>query len=93
MIVPLRDFIVVTKEDGPKTTASGLYMPTESEKVVSGTVLAVGSGRVASNGTVVPMEVKVGDKVAFNRNFATELKSGGETVLLLREDQLLAVLK
>lgn len=91
-IRPLRDFIAVTKEEGPKQTTSGLYLaPTAEEKMITGTVVAVGSGRVAADGKVVPLEVALGDKVAFNRNLATELKSGDDTFLLIREDQLVAV--
>lgn len=91
---PLRDFVVVTKEEGPKQTPGGLYVPTTVEdKVVTGTVTAVGSGRVSLDGTVIPLEVKVGDRIAFNRNLATEVKVDGETSHLLREDQILCVIK
>jgi chaperonin GroES len=92
-IQPLRDFILVTKQ--PEEEKVGLiYKPATSEsKIVRGTVMAVGSGRVASDGTVVPLEVKVGDTVAFNRNFATELNDTGESALIIREDQLLAIIR
>lgn len=93
-VQPLRDFVVVSKDESVKTTPGGLFVPsTNEEKIVTGTVMAVGSGRVVADGTVVPLEVKVGDKVAFNKNLATELKVGGETYLLLREDQALCVLR
>ena len=94
-IQPLRDFVVVTKEEAPKQVAGSLiYRPdTIEDKIVKGKVVAVGSGRVASDGTVVPLEVKVGDRVAFNKNFATELSDGADNALILREDQLLAILR
>ena len=93
-IIPLRDFVIVTKEEGPKTTASGLYLAgTTDEKIVTGTVLSVGTGAVLSTGAIMTMEVKVGDKVAFNKNMAAEMKNEENTVLLLREDQLLCILK
>lgn len=94
-VKPLRDFVVVSKETVTETkTASGIVMVTHVEKVAKGTVLAVGSGLLATNGSVVPLEVQVGDQVAFNSNLATELKTDdGTTVLLLREEQLLAVIK
>lgn len=93
-VQPLRDFVVVSKDEAPKHTAGGLYIPATSEKkVVTGTVTAVGSGRVGLNGESIPLEVHVGDKVAFNRSMATEVEVGGETALLLREDQLLCVVK
>lgn len=86
---PLRDMIIVTKEEQAKTTASGLYIAHAEDKIVEGTVLAVGSGRIASNGAIVPLEVKVGDKVVFNKNFAVEVTKDGATVLVIREEQLL----
>jgi chaperonin GroES len=93
-IQPLRDFILVTKQ-AEEEKIGMIYRPaTASEsKIVRGTVLAVGSGRVASDGTIIPLEVKVGDTVVFNRNFATELTDGGETALVLREDQILCVVR
>lgn len=90
---PIRDFIVVTKDEGPKQTASGLYLGHAEEKNVSGTVIAVGSGRVTMNGSVVPLDVNVNDKVYFNKNLATEVKDGENTVLVLREDQIICVLR
>jgi chaperonin GroES len=96
MIVPLRDFVVVSKEAEDERTSPGslLYRPQTAEaKIVRGTVKAVGSGRVTGDGNVVPLEVKEGDRVVFNRNFATEITEGAETFLLLREDQLLCVVK
>lgn len=93
-VKPLRDFVVVKKDEAVTQTAGGLFVPTTvEEKVVTGVVLSVGSGRVASDGTVVPLEVEEGDKVAFNKNFATDLKVDGTVVYLLREDQVLCVLK
>ena len=95
-VLPVRDFVAVTKDDEERDrkTASGLYMPTLSEeKVITGTVVAVGSGRVTMSGAVVPLDVKVGDKVAFNKNMVTEVKVGNESSFLLREDQILCVIK
>lgn len=86
---PLRDMIIVSKDEQAKTTASGLYIAHTEEKVVEGTVLSVGSGKVTADGTVIPLEVKPGDRVVFNKNFATEVTKNGETVLLLREEQIL----
>lgn len=90
---PLRDYIVVTKEDMPKTTPSGLYMPTsEHEKLLVGTVKAVGNGHLTTNGTIVPLEVAVGNKVAFHKSMAIDFKDGSDTVLLVREEHLVAIL-
>lgn len=89
---PLRDFLLVEKAESPKQTAGGLFMPdTVEDKVVTGTVVAVGSGRVTSDGKVVPLEVSMGDKVVFNKNYAVELKDGDKTLLLLKEEQVFCV--
>jgi chaperonin GroES len=92
---PLRDFIVVAKPVEEEKTESGLiFKPaTADSKVSKSKVLAAGSGRVTMSGTVVPLEVKEGDTVFFNKHHATELADGSQTVFLLREDQVLAVVK
>lgn len=90
---PIRDFIVVVKDEGPKQTASGLYLGHTEEKNVTGTVVAVGSGRVTMNGSVIPLDVNVDDKVVFNKNLATEVKEGEKSFLVLREDQIICVLR
>jgi chaperonin GroES len=94
-IQPLRDFVVVTKEEAPKQFAGSLiHRPdTVEDKLVRGKIVAVGSGRVAADGSVVPLEVHVGDVIVFNKNFATELTDAGQTALVLREDQILAVIR
>lgn len=94
-VKPLRDFIVVAKPVEEEKTESGLiYKPaTADSKIVKSTVLGVGSGRLTSDGKVVPLEVQAGDVVVFNKNYATELTEAGQTVLLLREEQVLAVLR
>lgn len=92
---PIRDHIVISKDEVSDKTEGGIiYRPaTAEEKIISGSVLEVGSGRVSMDGTVVPLEVKKGDKIFFNKNLATELKDGQKTVFLLREDQVLAIVK
>jgi len=89
-VEPLRDFVVVKKEEATKQTPGGIYMPgTSEEKMVTGEVLAVGPGLVTDAGVAVPLAVKVGDRVVFNRNAAVEVKNGGETVHLVNENQLI----
>lgn len=93
-VQPLRDFVVVVKDEATTQTPGGLFVPQNAEeKVVTGKVVAVGSGRVDINGKSIPLEVSVGDRVAFNKNFATEVKVDGVTHLLLREDQIFCVVK
>ncbi len=92
---PLRDFVLVTKEVEDEKTSSGLlFKPQNVEsKVVKGVVVAVGPGTPLDNGTVRPLDVKVGNTVLFNKNYAAELTDGDESLLLLREDQLFCVVK
>ena len=92
-VYPIRDFIVVAKEEAAQTTASCLFIAHAEEKNIRGLVLAVGSGRVTMNGTVVPLDVHQGDKIVFNKNNAIEVKDGDQTVLVLREDNVICVLK
>lgn len=95
-VQPLRDFILVEKptEKEERLGSGVLYKPATIEnKVLTALVLAVGSGKVALDGTIVPLEVKAGDRVVFNKNYATEVEAGGETVLLLREEQIFAVIR
>lgn len=92
---PIRDFIVVSKEaTEEEVRPSGLVMvKTQEAKHLTGKVLKVGSGRVSLNGTVVRLEVAEGDRVVFNRNTATEVQDGHDTVFVIREDQVIAVLR
>lgn len=93
-VQPLRDFILVTRDEAPEKTPGGLFIPTTAEaNVVVGTVMAVGSGRVTLDGTVVSLEVKKGDKVAYSVNVGTESKVDGQSVRLLREDQVLYIVR
>lgn len=91
---PLRDFLVVSVVKEEERTQSGLlYKPaTVEEKVVNGKVVAVGSGYLTDSGTIVPLEVAVGDTIVFNKNYSVEVKQGGETVHLLREEHVICVL-
>jgi chaperonin GroES len=92
-IHPIRDQIIVRKQDAATQTASGLYVPTTvEEKISTGTILEVGSGRVSLSGVTVPLEVKAGQRIKFNKSMATEVTDKGETVLVIREDAILCTL-
>ena len=85
---PLGDRVIVKQDEAEETTASGLFLATEAkEKPQSGTVLAVGEGKLDKDGNLVPVPVKVGDKVVYG----TEINVEGEDVLILRGDDLYAV--
>lgn len=95
MLQPLRDFIVVTVEKvNEEKKVGSLYMPqTVEEKVTTGTIVAAGSGYLTDSGTVVPLEVKAGDKILFNKQMSVEVKHNGETMYLMREEHVLSVVR
>jgi chaperonin GroES len=89
---PLFDRVLVKRSDEPTKTKSGLFLPeTAKEKPSEGVVLAVGNGRVADDGKVTPLTVKVGDKVIFGKYSGTEIKVDGEDRLIMREDDILGI--
>ena len=91
-IKPLEDRLVIKVVEAEQTTASGLVIPdTAKEKPQEGEVLAVGPGRVDDNGNRVPLDVNVGDKVIFSKYGGTEVKYGGDDLLILSARDVLAV--
>jgi chaperonin GroES len=92
-IRPLYDRLVVKRIAEETTTKGGIIIPdTAKEKPISGQVLAVGSGKIQENGSVRPMDVKAGDRILFGKYSGTEVKIEGEDHLILREDDVLAVI-
>ncbi len=92
-IKPLEDRIVVQAVEAETTTASGLVIPdTAKEKPQEGTVLAVGPGRF-EDGSRVPLDVKIGDKVLYSKYGGTEVKYAGEEYLVLSARDVLAVIE
>lgn len=90
---PLFDRILVKRNDEPTRTKSGLFLPdTAKEKPVEGTVIAAGNGRIADDGKVTPLTVKVGDHIVFGKYSGTEIKVDGEDRLILREDDVLGII-
>jgi chaperonin GroES len=88
---PLEDRIVVKPSEGEEMTASGLVIPdTAKEKPQEGEVLAVGPGRF-EDGNRVPLDVKVGDKVIYSKYGGTEVKLGGDDLLILSARDVLAI--
>ena len=88
---PLEDRIVVKPSEGEEMTASGLVIPdTAKEKPQEGEVLAVGPGRF-EDGDRVPLDVKVGDKVIYSKYGGTEVKLGGDELLILSARDVLAI--
>ncbi len=90
---PLYDRVLVKRVDSETTTKGGLIIPeTAKEKPLEGEIVAAGNGRVLEDGTVRPLTVKPGDRVLFAKYAETEVKVGAETLLLLREEDLLGIL-
>jgi chaperonin GroES len=91
-IKPLEDRIVVRTLEAEQTTASGLVIPdTAKEKPQEGEVVAVGPGRIDDNGNRVPIDVAVGDVVLYSKYGGTEVKTGGEELLVLSARDVLAI--
>ena len=89
---PLEDRIVVKAAEAEETTASGLVIPdTAKEKPQQGTVLAVGPGRRSDTGDLIPLDIKVGDTVAYSKYGGTEISHGGEDLLILQARDVLAI--
>jgi chaperonin GroES len=91
-IKPLEDRIVIKQLEAEQVTASGLVIPdTAKEKPQEGEVVAVGPGRIDDNGNRVPLDVVVGDKVIYSKYGGTEIKYGGDDLLILSARDVLAV--
>lgn len=92
-IKPLADRVVVKPlEEEVRTTAGGVVIPdTAKEKPQLGEVIAIGPGRISDEGKVIPMTVKVGDKVFHSKYGGTNIKIEGEEFIILREDDILAI--
>jgi chaperonin GroES len=93
-IRPLHDRVVVRRLEEERTTAGGIVIPdTATEKPIQGEVLAVGNGKVLDNGECRPVDLKVGDRVLFGKYSGTEVKLDGETLLVMREDDIMGVVE
>ena len=90
---PLNDRVLVKRLESEEKTAGGLYIPdTAKEKPSKGEVVAVGPGKIAKNGSRVAMAVKKGDEVLFNKYAGTEIKLDGVDHLVMREEDILAII-
>jgi chaperonin GroES len=93
-IKPLYDRILVKRLEEQEKTAGGLYIPdTAKEKPLEALVVAVGAGKVQENGSLRKLEVKAGDKVLFSKYSGSDIKIDGTEHLILREDDVLAVIE
>ena len=92
-IRPLHDRVLVRRDEAEEKTAGGIVLPGAKEKPEMGKILAVGKGKILENGQVRALDVKVGDKVLFGKYSGTEVKIDGETLLMMREEDLMGVVE
>ena len=91
---PLQDRIIVKRVEEETKTAGGLFIPeTAKEKPQRGKIVAVGNGKKTEDGKVLPLDVKVGDLVLFGKYTGTEIKVDNDDFLMMREDDILAVVE
>lgn len=91
-IRPLHDRVLVKRMAEERMSAGGIVIPdSATEKPVQGEVLAVGKGKILENGSVRPLDVKVGDRILFGKYSGNEVKVGGEELLVMREEDIMAV--
>lgn len=91
---PLHDRVIVKRLDNERTTASGIVIPeSAAEKPDQGEVIAVGPGKKSEDGKVTPVDVKAGDKVLFGKYAGQAVKVDGEELLVIREDEILAIIE
>ena len=90
---PLHDRVLVRRVEAEEKTAGGIIIPDSAkEKPAEGVIVAVGSGARSETGTVTPLEVKAGDRVLFGKWSGTEVKVGGEDLLIMKESDILGII-
>ena len=93
-IRPLHDRVIVRRVEEKKTTASGLIIPDSSaEKPSKGEIVAAGKGKISAQGDLIPLDVKVGDTVMFGQYSGSEITVGEETLLVMSEDEIVAIIE
>ena len=91
---PLHDRVIIKRLEEERKTASGIVIPdTAAEKPDQGEVLAVGPGKKNEDGKLVPVDVKVGDKVLFGKYSGTTVRVEGDEILVMREEDIMAIVE
>mgnify|MGYP003433095416 FL=1 len=91
---PLHDRVVVRRIEGQDKTAGGIIIPdTAKEKPMEGEIIAVGPGGRDENGKLIPIDVKPGDRILFGKWSGTEVKIGGEELLIMKESDIMGVIE
>ena len=92
-IRPLHDRVIIRRMEEEKTSPGGIVIPdSATEKPVKGEVVAVGNGKILDSGEVRPLDVKVGDTILFGKYSGTEVSVDGEELLVMRVDDITAVM-
>ena len=93
-IRPLHDRVVIKRMEEERTSPGGIVIPdSATEKPIRGKVMAAGKGKIMESGDIRPLDVKVGDKVLFGKYSGTEVKVDGEDVVVMREDDIMAIIE
>jgi len=93
-IRPLHDRVVIRRTEEERTTPGGIVIPdTAAEKPIRGVVVAVGKGKILETGEIRALDLKKGDKVLFGKYTGTEVKIDGQELLVMREDDVMAVIE
>ena len=93
-IRPLHDRVVIRRTEEERTSPGGIVIPdAAAETPIKGEVIAVGNGKLLDNGEVRPLDLKTGDNVLFGKYSGTEVKVEGEEVVVMREDDVMAVIE
>ncbi len=91
---PLHDRLIIKRMEEERTSPGGIVIPdSATEKPIRGEVIAVGNGKITDSGDVRPLDVKAGDKVLFGKYSGTEVKVEGEELLVMREEDIMAVIE
>ena len=91
---PLHDRVIVKRMEEERTTPGGIVIPdSAAEKPIRGEVVAVGNGKILENGEKRALDIKAGDKVLFGKYSGTEVKVNGDELLVMREDDIMAVIE
>ncbi len=93
-IRPLHDRVVIKRMEEERTSPGGIVIPdSAAEKPIKGEVIAVGNGKITDSGELRALDLKVGDKVLFGKYSGTEVKVDGDELLVMREDDIMAVIE
>lgn len=93
-IRPLHDRVVIRRSEEERTSPGGIVIPdTAKDKPIFGEIIAIGEGKVGDDGQLRKLVVKIGDKVVFGKYSGTEVKVGGEELVIMREDDIMGVVE